>query len=160
MIRCQSLRGRRGDGGEQFGAAPAEGDEVDAEFVEVGEVGVGGQFGIEDQFAGPGPGAPPPLLGEAQDLVVVGGLAEGGVGIAEQARLVVAGDEGEDALLAARALGHVVLFDQGVVAVIGDGVEVEVEAVAAGQAGLVGGVGPGAHQVWEGCGGRRGSCTQ
>ena len=26
---------------------------------------------------------PPPLLGEAQDLVVLGGLAEGGVGIAD-----------------------------------------------------------------------------
>ena len=68
---------------EQFGAAPAKGDEVDAEFVEAGEVDVGGQVGAEDQFAGPVPGAPPPLLGEAQDLVVVGGLAESGAGKAD-----------------------------------------------------------------------------
>ena len=74
---------RRREGGEQLGAAPTEGDEVDVEFVEAGKVGVGGQQGVEGQFAGPDPGAPPPLLGEAQDLDVLGGLAEGGGGIAD-----------------------------------------------------------------------------
>ncbi len=44
------------------------------------------------------------------------------------------------------------LFGQGVVAVVGDGVEVEVEAGAAGEAGLERGVGPGAHQVRHGAG--------
>ncbi len=86
--------GCRGDGSEQLGAGSAEGDEADAELVEAREVGVGGQLGIEDQLAGPGAGALLPVLGEAQDLVVVGVLAERAVGIAEQACLVVAGDAG------------------------------------------------------------------
>ena len=145
------LRVRRGgDGSEQLGAASAQGDEADAELVEAREVGVSGQLGVEDQLAGSGAGALLPVLGEAQDLVLLGVVAKRAVGIAEQARLVVAGDEGEDALLAARTLGQVMLFGQGVFAMVGDGVEVEVEAVAAGDTGLVRGVGPGAHQVRQG----------
>ncbi len=74
---------------------------MDAELVEAREVGVGGQLGIEDQLAGPLTGALLPVLGEAQDLVVLGALAERAAGVAEQARLGIAGEEGEDALLAA-----------------------------------------------------------
>ena len=68
---------------------------------------------------------------------------DGGIGEAEQAVVGVAGEEGEDAVLAARALGDEVLFDEGLVAVAGDGVEVEVEGGAAGEGGEgLGGVEP------------------
>src|SRR3712207_7835158 len=54
-------------------------------------------------------------------------LAEVGPRVAEDAPLGVVGQEGEHALLAAAALGDVVLLHQGIVAVVRDGVEVEVE---------------------------------
>ena len=127
---------------EDLLGAAAESEEVDGEFLQAGEVGVGGEGGIKDEFAGVVAEALVPVVGEAEDLVVVVLLANAGVGVAEDAGFGIAGDEGEDAFLAAAALGDVVFGDEGVVAVIGDGVEVEVEGVAAGQAQVVDGVEP------------------
>ena len=88
----------------------------------------------------------PPAGGEAQGGLVAVLLAHGGVGVAEGAHLGVADDEGWQALLLAVALGHVMLLVEGVVAVIGDGVEVEVEGLATGQAESVGGADPAAGE--------------
>ena len=88
-----------GDGREESGGAPAQGDEADAPLLQTGESGIGGQTGIEDQFAWPGPGMVFPVFGEPQDLVVLVSLAHGRVDVAEQAGLAVAGDEGEETLL-------------------------------------------------------------
>ena len=115
------------------GAAP-ERDEVNAVVVEPGEVGIGGQRGVEDQFAGPVAGVLLPVFGEAQDLVALGGLPDRGVDMAEQAGLVVADDEGEDPLLAPRPLRDVVFLGQRVIAVIGNGMKVEIETGPAGDA--------------------------
>ena len=101
--------------GEDPSAAAAQGEGADAAFLEAGQVGVGGELGVEDEFAGPGSGAPLPDLGEAQDLVVLGALADVGVGAAEDAGAVVECQEGEHALLAPRALGDAVLFGEGVI---------------------------------------------
>ena len=74
-----------------------------------------------------------PGLDEAEDLVVLAALAQAGVGIGEDPGVGVAGEEGENALLAPAALRDVVLLDERVVAVIGDRVEVEVEGPPAAE---------------------------
>ncbi len=142
----------RGGRGEQFRdhlwGAPAERQEGDAQLVQLGEVGIGRQAAVEDEFGGQLAGAFAPGRGEAQDLVVLAVLAEAGVGPSEEACVGVAGEEGEDAFLAAAALGDVVAFEQGVVAVKGDGVEIEVEGASAAEVGAqaAGGMVPGVHQ--------------
>ncbi len=121
---------------DHSGAAAAQGEEDDAAGLEPGQVGVGGEPGVEHQFGGLAAGALLPGIDEAQDLVVVGDLGGTRAGPGKGARLGVAGQEAEDSLLAAGALRDVVFFDEGVVAVVGDGVEVEVEG-AAGAEGAV-----------------------
>ena len=141
--------------GQQFadhlGASPADGGEADAHFIQLGKVGVGGELAVEDELGGQGSGAFAPDLGEAEDLAGLILLADPGVGVSEDARVGIAGEEGEDAALAAAALGHVVLLDQRLVAVVRDGVEVEVEGMAAtdadvGVEAMNGGV-PAIHQA-------------
>jgi hypothetical protein len=68
-----------------------------------------------------------PELDEAEDLIVLLVLAQLPVGIAEDAGFGVLGQERQHSLLPAAPLGDIVLLDQGVVAVKGDRVEVEVE---------------------------------
>ena len=135
-----------GVGGEQcldeLGGAAAQGEEADAEGVQLGEDGVGGEAGVEDELAGELAGALAEGLGEAQDGLVLVGLADGGVGEAEDVLVGVAGEEGEDAALAAGALGDEVLLEEGLVAVVGDGMEVEVEGGAGKEAEGAGGVEP------------------
>ena len=91
------------------------------------EVGVGRQLGVEDQFLGEMAGALLPELDEAEDLVILLVLAQFPVGVAEDARLRVLGQECQHPLLASASLGDVVLLDQGILAMERDGVEVEVE---------------------------------
>ncbi len=143
------VRGGRGEQfGDHFGGAPAQRQEGDAQLVQPGEVGIGGEAAVEDEFGGQLAGALAPGLGEAQDLVVLAVLAEAGVGPGKQAGVGVAGEESEDASLAAAALGDVVAFEQGVGAVEGDGVEIEIEGASAAEvrAQAAGGVVPGVHQ--------------
>src|SRR4029077_6838209 len=56
---------------EDLRGAPAEGDEVDAQEVEVVEAGVGGQSGVEDEFLGVMAGPLLPEAHEVQDSVVL-----------------------------------------------------------------------------------------
>ena len=110
--------------GEQFAdearGAAAEGQECDAAGVELGQHGVGGEAGVEDELAG----ALAEGVGEAQHGGVLIGLADVGVGETEDVLAGVAGEEGEHAALAARALGDEVLFEERLLAVVGDGMEV------------------------------------
>ncbi len=67
---------------------------------------------------------------EAEDLLGLLALADVGVGVAEGPSLGVLGEEGQDTGLASRARGDVVTLEHRVVAVVGDGVEIEVEGIA------------------------------
>ena len=116
------------------------------------QVGVGGQLGVEDQFLGQLAGALLPELDESQDLVVLLVLAELGVGVAEDAAVGVLGEEGQDALLTATALGDVVFLDQGVLAVKGNGVEVEIEGDAPLEPQLADGIEPALHELRDSSG--------
>ena len=115
--------------------------------VQLVELGVGRQLGVEDQFLGVPPGPLLPEPDEAEDLVVLLVLAQLAVGIAEDAGLGVLGQEGQHPLLPPAPLGDVVLLDQGVLAVEGDRVEVEVERMPPRQTEPAHGVEPVAHQL-------------
>ena len=81
------------------------------------------------------PGRLAPVVAEGEDLAGLGGLGDVGVGVDE---VVGAGVLGEERQHAAGALGtpwHVVLFQRGVFAPVHDGVEVQVEVAALGEAG-------------------------
>ena len=73
-------------------------------------------------------------------------LGDAGVGVAEDALGGIAGQEDQDALLAAAAAGDVVLLQRLFLGIGRDGVEVEIERSAARQAGPMHLVGPGVQQ--------------
>ena len=102
-------------------------DELDSHPVQLVQVGIGRQLGVEDEFLGQMAGPLLPELDEAEDLIVLLVLAQLPVGIAEDAGIGVLGQERQHSLLPAAPLRDIVLLDQGVVAVEGDRVEVEVE---------------------------------
>ena len=106
----------------------------------------GARFRRMNQFFGIPPGAFLPEPDEAEDLVVLLVLAQFAVGIAEDARVGVLDQEGQDALLPPTPLGYVVLFDQGILAMERDRVKIQVKGMSAGQPEPAHGVEPASHQ--------------
>ncbi len=86
-----------------------------------------GQLGVEDQLLRKATGPLVPEIDEADDLIVLLILPQFPVGVAENARLRVLGQECQHPLLTSASLGYVVLLDQGILAMKWDSVEVEVE---------------------------------
>src|SRR5262249_41664798 len=104
---------------KQLPAAPSQRDEVDSEKVELTQIGIGRQLRVEDQFFRNPPRAFAPILDKAQDFVVLLSLAPSRVAVAEDPLLAGFGQKGQNPFLTAAALGDVVLFQQGVLAVRG-----------------------------------------
>ena len=127
--------------------AAAQSDEVDPQAVELIELGVGRQLGIEDQLFGIPPRPFLPESGEVKDLVILVILAQFPVGIAEDASRGILHQESQDALLPPAPLGDVVLLDQGILAMEGNRVKIQVEGSPAGQPEPVHGIEPTAHQL-------------
>ena len=147
----------------EFGAAALpQGEPADAARGEFVEHLVGGQLGVEDEQPGVFAGGVAPVVGEGDDFAGLLGLGDFGVGVDHLGAGVVLGEEGEHGAGALRAARHVVFLQHGVVAVVADGVEVEVESLgAAGEsewaqrldhAGEQFGVGFSAHPVGVGAG--------
>ena len=67
------------------------------------------------------------MVAERDDLAVLGGLGQVGVGVDQVMGAGVLGEEGQHRPGALRARGHVVLFQGRVMAPVHDGVEVQVE---------------------------------
>ena len=74
-----------------------------------------------------------PVVSEGDDLGGLPGFGDVGVGVDHVAGGVVLGEEGEHGTGALGAPGDVMLFQDGLVAVVADGVEVAVEAFLAGR---------------------------
>ena len=72
-----------------------------------------------------------PVVGEGEDLAGLLGLGDFGVGVDHFGAGVVLGEEGQHRPGALGAARHVVFLQHGVVAVVADGVEVEVESFSA-----------------------------
>src|SRR5208283_5008751 len=68
-----------------------------------------------------------PVVAEGDDLPVLAGLGQVGVGVDQVVGAGVLGEEGQHRPGALGPGGHVVLFQGGVVAPVHDGVEVQVE---------------------------------
>ena len=140
-------------------AATPQRDEVDLP-VESIQVGIGRQFGVEDQFLGQLAGTLLPELTKPRISSFCWLLAQVAVGVAEDACVGVLGQKGENSLLSSAAFGDVVLLDQGVVTVKGDGVEIEVEGSAVRQTEPAHGVEPVAHQLGVASRDRCDNCTR
>ena len=113
----------------EFGAAAlAQGEPADAARGEFVEHLVGGQLGVEDEQPGVFAGGVAPVVGEGDDFAGLLGLGDFGVGVDHLGAGVVLGEEGEYGAGALRAARHVVFLQYGVVAVVADGVEVEIES--------------------------------
>jgi hypothetical protein len=61
--------------------AGAQGDESDLAVVELGEDGLGGELGVEDQQGRVVAGDGLPVVGEGDDFPVLAGLGQVGVGV-------------------------------------------------------------------------------
>jgi hypothetical protein len=128
-------------------------------LVEFVQIGVGRELGVEDELAGKLSGVLLPELDKPQDLVVLVGFAHFGIGRAEDTGVGIPGEEGQEALLPAASLGHVVFLDppfvtsgqasipQGIFPVEGDRMKVEVERGAPLQPQGRGRLKPKAHEV-------------
>ena len=138
--------GQAPDAAQHAARAASEGDEANAALVQPVEVFVSGQLRIEDQLDGRTAGAFLPEVDEPQDLVGLLVFGDTGVGVAQDAGGGIAGQEDQDALLRTTAAGNIVFFQRFFLSVGGDGVEVEIERLAARQAGPMHLVEPGRHE--------------
>ncbi|MDT2004081.1 hypothetical protein FXW78_03575 [Rhodococcus opacus] len=86
-----------------LGVRRAQGDEADAALGQFAELGLGGDLGVHDEQGGVGAGDGFPVLGEAPNLVVLGGFDEVGVGVEQGVGVGVFGEEGQHAAGALRA---------------------------------------------------------
>ena len=73
--------GQGGQGLGDAGVAGAQGDEPDLAVVEIGEDGLGGELGVEDQQRRVVSGDRLPVVGERDDLAVLAGFGQVGVGV-------------------------------------------------------------------------------
>ena len=124
---CPGGGGQGGQGLGDAGVAGAQGDEPDLPVIQFGEDGLGGELGVEDQQRRVAPGDGLPVVGERDDLPVLAGFGQVGVGVDQGVGGGVFGEEGQHRPGALGAAGHVVLFQDRVLAPVHDGVEVQVE---------------------------------
>ena len=89
-------------------------------------------LGVEDEQGRVVAGDLVPVVGEGDDLAVLAGFGQVGVGVDQGAGGGVFGEEGEHRAGALGAAGHVVLFQHRVIAPVHDGVEVQVQCLAVG----------------------------
>src|SRR5580693_1190979 len=121
-------------------------DELDPHLVQLVEIGVGRQLGVEDEFFGKVAGPLLPVGDEAKDLIVLLALAQIGVGVAENPGISVLGQESQDSFLLPAPLGDIVLLNQRVLTVEGDRVKVEVERRPPSQPQTADRIEPATHQ--------------
>ena len=130
--------GAGGQGGQLSGDAGVAGpqrDEPDLPVIELGEDGLGGELGIEDQQRRVAPCHLVPVVGERDDFPVLAGFGQVGVGVQKGAGGGVFGEEGQHPAGALGPAGHVVLFQDRILSPVHHGVEVQVQRLALGEPG-------------------------
>jgi hypothetical protein len=75
--------------------AHAQGEELDAAGVELAEHGLVGDFLVHDQHRRVGAGYRLPVVAERDDLTVLGGFGDVGVGVDQVVGAAVLGEEGQ-----------------------------------------------------------------
>ena len=112
---------------DQLFTPAAQGDELDPEPVELGQIGIGGKLRVEDQHGVHAALGFFPEGQKLQDLVVgltalyVGGRVQNQLGVS------VLADEGQGPLHALVSGARPVLLKHGLIAKVGDGVKVQVD---------------------------------
>src|SRR5271169_4456850 len=94
------------------------------------EIRIGREAGIENELLGVMPCALLPALYEAEHFVDLRRLPHLAVGVAKDARARILGEKGQDALLTPGAFGDIVFFDQRVLAVERNCMEIEIKGDA------------------------------
>jgi hypothetical protein len=89
-----------------------------------------------------------PELDESNNLLTLLVLSQLSVGIAEKPLLGILGQEGQNPFLPAAPLADIVLFHQGVLAVKGNGVEVQIKRTAPRKTQSPDSIKPKPHQPW------------
>jgi len=115
---------------EQAGAAAPEGDEPDARSIQLGELRVGGEPGVEHQGRGHAPTDASPEREELGHLVLGLGSLDVSGGVEEELGVGVLREERQDALHDLAAGAGPVPLEDGVVPGVRDRVEVEVDHAA------------------------------
>lgn len=136
---------------EQFCGSPSQCHESNPHLVEAIEVGIGRELGIEDQLGRQLPRALFPELDEAQNLIVLIGLSNLSIGVAEDPAGGILGEEGQHTFLSSASLGDIVFFDESVLAMKGNGMEVEIEGLPPLHAQFANGLEPKLHEYRIGC---------
>ena len=134
------------DGRKHLLRASPEGNEINAFLVESIEVSLGGELGVKNEFVGNLTRALLPIGDKRENFVVLFIFTKLPIGIAKHPSSGILSQKGEHPLLPAAALGAGVLLPQRIVAVVRNGMEVEVEGGAVGQAQGAGGIVPKAHE--------------
>ena len=84
-----SRRRGLGDLLEKLLGPPPQGDELDPQPVQLAELGIGRQLGVEDQLFGQAASPLLPELDEAEDLIITLVLTQLGIGVAENSSVGV-----------------------------------------------------------------------
>ena len=130
-IQVHDPPGRAGDVGdftEESRGAPTQGHEGNTQLVELTQVGVGSQFGIEHQLMRIVALLLLPKLGKAHDLVGLLSFQQISARVANHLAVAGLSQKDQDRLLTAAALGKIVAFDKIIVPKEGDRMEIQIEA--------------------------------
>jgi len=136
--------------GDQLGGSASEGEEGDAHFIELGQIGVGGELGVKNEMGRAFAITFLPKPHESKHFIGLFALAEVGVGVAEDLSLCVLGEERENGGAFLTAAGHVVFLHKGVFAEVGNRMEVEVEGAGIDELLIAQAFDPTLHQARDG----------
>jgi len=129
-------RSAGGQCGEHLGRTPPEGHEVNPRWLSRFRLAYVVSFESKMSSWGPARCAVP-IGDELENRVVLFRFPQLPMDVAEHPGVGIMGQKGQHALLAAATFGHIMLLDEGILAVEGDRMEVEIEGVPMGQANVL-----------------------
>src|SRR4030042_4424315 len=112
---------------EHLGRTSPECNKGNSHLIELIQMTIGRQLGVKDQFLRKFPRAFPPELDESKDLLILLVLSQLSIGIAENPLLGILGQESKNSFLPATPLRNIMFFHQGLFAVEGNGMEVQIK---------------------------------
>jgi hypothetical protein len=129
-----------------LGRTSPERDEANPHPIEPIQMAIGRQLGVKDQLLGELPGSLLPELDEPKDFLILLILSQLSIGIAKHPFFSILGQEGQNPLLPPTPLRNIMLFHQGVFAVEGNGMEIQIKRPSPRKPKLSYGIKPQPHQ--------------
>ena len=115
---------------QQSRRSPPKSDKGNSHFIEARQIGVSSEAGIKNEMAGLLAVSAFPERNKVKDLIGFVAFAQIGIGITKGAARGILSQEDQNAGLASAARRHVMTFDDRMLAVIGHGMEIEIEGFA------------------------------